>query len=156
MIIGPGMTDNPRHRIRWVIALPRPDPPITDRTCMPPGPSSQRRLARQLRPRASLRDCCWHHSVDWRTASAIAIRLARQLRRENINDDEEKSGRLLDLIREAGAPEPEKEAVTMLLYPGCGIQLDHIFGPWRLYHVDGRKRTYAMLESGVRRTVISR
>ena len=62
----------------------------------------------------------------------------------------------MDLFREARLPEPEQHAVMILLYPGCGIQLDHLFGRWRLYHTDGRKRTYAMLESGVRRTVISR
>jgi hypothetical protein len=123
---------------------------------MPYGPAWPQRLARQLVPRTQLRDCCWHHSVDWRKASAVAVRLARQLRRENIVDEEGLGDRIIDLIHEEHLPEPEKDAVLMLLYPACGIQLDHLFGPWRLFHIDGRKRTYVMLNSGVHRTVIQR
>lgn len=84
LILSPGMTDNPRPRIRWVITLPKPQPPISDRTCMPYGPAWPRRLTRQIVPRTSLRDCCWDHSVHWRKASAVAVRLTRQLRQEKI------------------------------------------------------------------------
>lgn len=70
-------TERASYKVMLVARLPRPDPPITDRDCMPPGPALLRRLARQVVPRARIRDCCWHHRIDWRQASAAAVAIAR-------------------------------------------------------------------------------
>lgn len=75
--------EDPRYKMRWVLAPPRIDPPIA-RACMAAPVPWPVRLARQVIPRAHIRDCCWPHSIDWRKASAVAIRLARRLNREHI------------------------------------------------------------------------
>jgi hypothetical protein len=47
--------------------------------------------------------------------------------------------------------------VGVLVYPGCGVTLDHIgYDRWKLSYRDGRKRTHAMQEAGVLRTVTIR
>jgi len=146
----------PHYRIRWVLAMPRIDPPIA-RDCMAaPVPWAQR-LARQIIPRTRIRDCCHHHSIDWRPIAAAAVRIARQVKRERVTGEEAIFDRVHELIAVLGLPEEERDAVGVLVYPGCGVTLDHMgYDRWKLSYMDGRKRTHAMIEGGVRRTVTIR
>jgi hypothetical protein len=136
--------------------MPRIDPPIA-RDCMAAPVPWAARLARQAVPRTDTQDCCWHHRIDWRAAAAAAVRIARQVNREHITGEEGLYDRACDLIRASGLPEQQQDAVETLLNPHDGITLDHLAGDrWRLSYMNGRKRTHAMLEAGVRRTVTVR
>jgi hypothetical protein len=75
--------------------------------------------------------------------------------REHITDADELADRAHDLIEALDLPERQQEAVETLLSPDDGITLDHLAGDrWRLSYMEGRKRTHAMLEAGVHRTVV--
>jgi hypothetical protein len=147
--------EEPRYKLQWLPAMPSPtDLPIA-RKCMSAPMPLPRRLALQVTGRTVIRDCCWHHSIDWHQASATAVRLARRLRREHITDREELSMRVNDLTRELSGD--RGMAVRLLLWPGTGISVHHEAGhPKEWSYQDGSKRTYAMLEAGVRRTVVIR
>lgn len=150
------MPEEPCYKLRWLLTMPRIDPPIA-RDCMAAPVPWLERLARQVIPRTRIRDCCWHHSIDWRQAAAVAITIARRVRREHVTGEEALFDRVFELIQASGLPELQQNAVEALLYPGEGITIDHLAGDrWRLSYLDGRKRTHAMLESGVHRTVIIR
>jgi hypothetical protein len=66
------LPEGPRYKLRWLLTMPRINPPIA-RDCMAPLVPWPQRLARQVVPRTHIRDCCWHHSIDWRQASAAAV-----------------------------------------------------------------------------------
>jgi hypothetical protein len=155
-VTSPDEPEEPTYLLRWVITLPRPYPPITDRDCMPRGPAWTRRVARQIVPRTRIRDCCWHHSVNWHEASATAARIAQQVKREHISGEEGLADRASELIDAAGLPEQQRNAVRTLLSPTDGITRERLAGDRRRSYVNGRKRTYVMLESGVHRTVTVR
>jgi hypothetical protein len=118
-----------------------------------PGVPWTRRLIRQVFPRTDLRDCCWHHSVDWRQASHAALRIVRQVRREGITGMEAMDDRVIELLDTTGLDEPELTAVGMLAWLDCGIDLARRGYSRRLSYYDGRKRSHALLEAGVHRTV---
>lgn len=144
--------EEPRYRLRWLATMPDPtDLPIA-RKCMSSPMPLARRLALQVTGRTVIRDCCWHHRIDWHQASATAVRLARRLRREHMTDARELSTRVNDLTRELRGD--QGMAVCVLLWPGVGIRIDRLAGQKELTHLDGSKRTYAMLEAGVHRTVV--
>ena len=148
--------EQPRYKLRWLLTMPRTDPPIA-RDCMTARLPWPTRLARQIAPHTRLQDCCWPHGIDWRQASAAAFAIARQVNREHITDEDELAERAFDLIRAVGLPEQQQEAVETLLSHADGITLDHLAGDrWRLSCMNGRKRTHAMLEVGVHRTVVIR
>lgn len=144
----------PRYTVRWLLTLPKIEPPI-DRDCMAAAMRWPTRLARQLAPRTCSRACCWHHSIDWRQASAAAVAIARQLNREHVTEADELAERAITLTEALELPERERKAVETLLCPEDGITLDRLAGDrWRLSYIEGRKRTHAMLEAGVHRTVV--
>ena len=146
--------EEPCYKLRWLITMPRIDPPIA-RDCMIAPVPWPERLGRQIIPHTRIRDCCWHHSIDWRQASAAAVTLARQMIRDHITGDEEMFDRAFTLIHALELPERQQQAVEALLYPGDGIEIEIRPGHrWRRRYMNGRKRAHAMLESGVRRTVV--
>jgi hypothetical protein len=145
----------PRYSFRWVLMLPRQDPVIAGRQCMS-GMAWRQRLARQIWPRTELRDCCWHHGLGWPQASASAVAIARQIRRERIRGEGGMGDRAFDLIEATGLSGEQRDAVFILVPPSCGITLDVLAGGNRLSYIDGRKRSHALMEAGVRRTVVIR
>lgn len=102
--------------------------------------------------RRRVRDCCYYHGIDWHRVSAAAICITRQTRREG-QEGEAFTSRLLELARAETLRSEEKRALTELLENGAGIQIDrHDDG--RRYYINGRHRVTAMLDAGVRRTVV--
>ena len=150
-----------RHRLQWLVTMPPIDPPI-DRSCMAAPMTMPTRLARQVTGRTVIRDCCRYHRMDWRKVSAIAVTLARRLRREHIRD---RGGEMLDRAIElihslSELSKNEQLAVLSLLDLGDGIMVGRLREdprhPKQWTYMNGRHRTYAMFEAGVRRTVIVR
>jgi len=146
------VNEEPRYRLRWLATI---DPSI-DRPCMTAPMPLLTRLAHQVTGRTVIRDCCQYHGMDWHQASAIAVTLARRLRREHITDYNELSDRVFDLIN--GLDGDLRRAVLSLLSPGVGIKVARLGEdprhPRHWTYQDGRHRTRAMPEAGVRRTVV--
>jgi hypothetical protein len=144
--------EQPVYQVAWVALLPRPAG--VDRGCMNGPPPWQRCLSRQLVPRRSTRDCCYYHSINWHQVSAAAIRIMRQARGEALAG-EAFTNRAADLAGTEDLPSLESQALTELLDSGAGIQIERD-DDGRRYYINGRHRTTAMLDVGVRRTIIIR
>lgn len=142
----------PVWRVAWTILLPRPEG--MNRGCITTAPPWWRCLARQVIPRRTTRDCCYYHRVNWRQVSAAAIRITRQARREGLAG-EAFGDRVAVLAAAQGLPEQEEEALADLLTDHSAIQPGPRFR-FRAGYTNGRHRTTAMLDAGVRRTVIVR
>jgi hypothetical protein len=125
-----------------------------NRGCFRAAPPWWRRLARQVVPRRAPRDCCYYHSVDWHQVNAAAIRVTRQARGEGLAG-KALSDRAAELAEAQGLPEREKEALEDLLNVFRAIQPTRLLRR-RPSYTNGRHRTTAMLDSGVRRTVVLR
>jgi hypothetical protein len=142
----------PVWRVAWTILLPRPEG--MDRGCITAAPPWWRCLARQVIPRRRARDCCYYHRVNWRQVSAAAVRLTRQARREGLAG-EAFGDRVAALAAAQGLPALEEEALDDLLSEFRAVQPGPRFR-FRPGYTNGRHRTTAMLDAGVRRTVIVR
>jgi hypothetical protein len=148
----PEPEDEPRFRTIWTVRLPRPHPFRAD-PCMPAGIGWARRLARQVVPRHRARECCWYHGGDWHRVCAIAIRLVRQAQRAGVAAHD-----VRDFVHEAAQAEGlsgwELDALATLICPGDGIQLDVPAGYRRTFYINGQHRSQALLDAGVRRTIV--
>ena len=146
----PQPEEEPVYKVAWLVLLPRPAG--VNRGCMDGAAPWRRCAGRQLIPRRGTRDCCYYHSVNWHQVSAAAIRITRQARAEGLAGwaFAERVTGLADA--QEGLPPAEKEALAELLDGGTAIQ------PTRnangRFYVNGRHRTTAMLDAGVRRTII--
>jgi hypothetical protein len=142
----------PVWRVAWTVLLPRPAG--MNRGCITAAPPWWRCLARQVIPRRAARDCCYYHQVNWRQVSAAAVRVTRQARREGLAG-EAFGDRVAVLAAAQGLPGQEEEALARLLTSYCAVQPGPRFR-FRPGYTNGRHRTAAMLDAGVRRTVIVR
>lgn len=112
-------------------------------------------------PRRAGLDCCWYHRVDWATASAAAVTaLARADAGELEQDPDE----------ERDDPEHEGMFAALKVLGGVGLDTDTLEAARSLFldpiqpespetdwpYINGRHRVQAMLDAGVRRTVIGR
>jgi hypothetical protein len=140
------------YKVIWIARLPQIDLPLEKPPCMLPPISWPRRMVRQLIPRRQLRDCCMYHATDWHSVSRATIRIARQAARRSVAS-EEWEDRLMELT--AKLPEPEREAAQSLLWPGAGIDIGRLAGQRQFSYADGRHRARAMMDAGVRRTVVT-
>jgi hypothetical protein len=143
--------EQPVYRVAWVALLP--DPEGMDRGCLDAMPPWWQRAGRQLIPQPGTRDCCYYHSIDWHQVSAAAIRILWQVRAEGLAG-EAFTDRLSDLADAGNLPDPERHALWELLSDGAGIQLTGDGRGRGRSYINGRHRVTAMLEAGVRRTVV--
>ena len=131
-----------------------PAPRGVDRGCITAAAPWWRRLARQVIPLRTTRDCYYYHRVNWRQVSAVAIRVTRQARREGLVG-EAFGDRVAVLAAAQGLPAREEEALADLLADHSVLQPGPRFR-LRAGYTNGRHRTTAMLDVGVRRTIIVR
>jgi len=136
----------PSYRVAWTVFLPRPHG--MDRGCFTAAPPWWRRLARQTVPRPAARDCCYYHGINWQRVNAAAIRITRQARREGL-PGRALSARADELPVTGDLSEDEQVALAELLSQHSAIVPGRPYG-------NGRHRVTAMLDAGVRRTVIIR
>ncbi len=144
------LAEQPACQLAWVGLLPAPVD--VDRGCFTGAPPWWRRLGRQVVPRGRTRTCCYYHGVDWRRVSAAAIRIARQIRAEGRAGDAHIS-RAYDLAASADLPQLERDALAELLAGPTAIRVGRD-DQGRRYYLNGRHRAGAMLDAGVRRTVV--
>lgn len=132
-----------------VVGLARPEP-FREPQCMPAGVPWWRRWARQVLPHRAVRTCCWYHGGDWHTVNAMARDVLRRARTQSVEpEDMEEFAEAR--AAEAGATRWQTEALASLFSTADAIQPDR---EWR--YVNGQHRAQAMLEAGVRRTVVLR
>jgi hypothetical protein len=140
--------------------------PQRSNNCMRRGMPLWERLGRQVVRKRPL-DCCYYHSVEWRTVAAEAVRIARavplaaQMPPWWADDDGDEAEQAYerawqphddarDLAAACGLPEREREAVRELLAPATAIWLRHLAGSSSLDYQNGRHRAQALISAGVR------
>ncbi|MGP3777131.1 hypothetical protein ACTWJ8_40485 (plasmid) [Streptomyces sp. SDT5-1] len=130
-----------------VVRLGRPHP-FRERGCMPKGVPWWRRWLRQALPRRDVRSCCWYHGGDWHAVNALALEVLRRARAQGVVADDMEDFAAAQAA-EAGASMWQTEALSTLFDPTVAIQPDSEGG-----YINGQHRAQAMLEAGVRRTVV--
>ncbi|MFJ3182342.1 hypothetical protein ACIPJN_28675 [Streptomyces sp. NPDC086796] len=132
-----------------VARLGRPRP-FREPGCMPAGVRWWRRWTRQVLPRRGARTCCWYHGGDWHTVSAMALDVLQRARAQGVEaDDVEELA--VAYAAAVGATGWETEALATLFNLADAIQPDSETG-----YINGQHRSQALLEAGVRRTVVLR
>lgn len=135
-----------------VVRLPVPtemDSPV----CMTRSRAWLRRYGRQLFPTHTVTRCCWHHQGDWHVVAENAVRLVRRAQGEGY-EGERIGERAVDVAVDEGIAGWYLDALTSLVAAGMAIQV-HCSTGEREY-IDGRHRAAAMLDAGVRETVVVR
>lgn len=129
-----------------VISLARPRP-FREPECMPSG-MGWRRWVRQVLPRRTARTCCWYHGGDWHAVSAMALDALNRARAQEIAAEDMEEFAAAHAAA-AGADRWQSEALATLFSVSDAIQPASESG-----YVNGQHRSQAMLEAGVRRTVV--
>ncbi|MFE2046779.1 hypothetical protein ACFXAZ_38870 [Streptomyces sp. NPDC059477] len=132
-----------------VVRLGRPEP-FREPGCMPAGVRWRRRWTRQVLPRRGARTCCWYHGGDWHTVSAMALDVLKRARAQGVEADGMEEFALAHAAA-ADATGWETEALATLFSIADAIQPDSETG-----YINGQHRAQALLEAGVRRTVVLR
>ncbi|WP_239341780.1 hypothetical protein [Frankia sp. CiP3] len=136
-----------------VAGLPRPEP-FREPACMPVGIPGWRRWIRQLFPRHRGRGCCWYHRGDWHRVSATAVRLLVQAQQDGV-DLENIGVHVRDQAMAEGLTGWYLEALSTLVSLGDGIAVEQDDDGHDQY-LNGQHRAQAMLDAGVRTTVVLR
>ncbi|TLQ39187.1 hypothetical protein [Streptomyces marianii] len=132
-----------------VVRLARPKP-FRAPACMPAGVPWWRRWTRQLLPNRTVRTCCWYHGGDWHKVNALALEALRRSREQAVDPDDMREFAVSHAAA-AGATDWETEALATLFCLGDAIQPDR-----EVRYINGQHRAQAMLDAGVRRTVVLR
>jgi hypothetical protein len=121
---------------------------------MPVGIPWWRRLVRQLVPSRRIEYCCWYHGGNWHKVSETAIRLVRQSQRNAVPADDIASHVLAQAETE-GLTGWELDALDTIVSPADGIQIEPDGdGDGHRFYINGQHRAQALLDAGVRRTIV--
>ncbi|MEV5177972.1 hypothetical protein AB0L10_44870 [Streptomyces flaveolus] len=132
-----------------VARLSRPHP-FREPGCMPASVPWWRRWLRQILPRRSARSCCWYHGGDWHAVNALALQVLGRARAQGVDGDDMMDFAIAHATA-VGVGGWQTEALATLFSIGDAIQPDSEGG-----YINGQHRAQAMLEAGVRRTVVLR
>ncbi|MFF1407665.1 hypothetical protein [Streptomyces sp. NPDC058294] len=131
-----------------VTRLARPRP-FREPACMPAGVPWWRRWTRQVLPRRrAARTCCWYHGGDWRAVNAMALEVLERARAQCMEPDDMEELAIAHAAA-AGASRWQTEALVSLFNIANALQPASQTG-----YINGQHRAQAMLEAGVRRTVV--
>ena len=128
-----------------VARLARPEP-FREPACMPAGVSWWRRWTRQVLPDRGARTCCWYHGGDWHAVNAMALEVLERARAQSVEPDDMEE---FATAHAAAATRWQTEALASLFNVANAIQPASQTG-----YINGQHRAQAMLEAGVRRTVV--
>ncbi|MGW4599307.1 hypothetical protein ACWEOA_29055 [Streptomyces sp. NPDC004457] len=142
-----------KSEVRWAfeefaVARLAPSRPFREPTCMPAGVPWWRRQLRQMRPRHDARSCCWYHGGGWHRVNAMAIEVLRRARAQGVDPDGMEGFATAHAVA-SGVTRWDTEALATLFSIANAIQPSSGTG-----YINGRHRTQAMLEAGIRRTVV--
>ncbi len=113
-----------------------------------------RRWVRQLFPRHRGRDCCWYHRGNWHQVSATAVRLLVQAQQDGVDLDDV-GVHVHGQAMAEGLTGWDLEALSTLISLGDGIAVEQDDDGHDQY-INGQHRAQAMLDAGVRTTVVLR
>ncbi|WP_204008461.1 hypothetical protein [Virgisporangium aurantiacum] len=135
-----------------VLWLARPRP-FREKACMATGTPWWRRLGRQLVRRRTAQTCCWYHGGDWHKVSTVAIDLVDRAYVAGVPHEDVADFAFAQVDR-SSLTDWEVEAVYSLL----AFPIDPGRGRWprNRGYVNGQHRAQAMLDAGVRRTLVER
>ncbi|GAA1384711.1 hypothetical protein [Catellatospora chokoriensis] len=137
-----------RLRVQLVALLPRSD--ISSPACMSAPTPWWRRLGRQIAPIRSARNCCWYHGGDWHRVTQAAIDVLHHAELAG-GDADEADLAAAGLAEDLDLSMWEREALKSLLLDPIAPDRD-VEG---VGYINGRHRAQAMLDTGVRRTVVA-
>ncbi|MFE9769441.1 hypothetical protein ACFYPC_33815 [Streptomyces sp. NPDC005808] len=134
-----------------VVRLARPRP-FRESQCMRAGVTWRQRWARQVLPRRGTRECCWYHGGDWHAVSAMALDVLKRARAQSVAPEEMGEYAVAHAAAAAaGVSRWQIEALASLFSVANAIQPAR--GPG---YVNGQHRAQALLDAGVRRSVVLR
>lgn len=134
----------------WRIAQPQP----FREACLSAGAPWWRRWTNQIFPSGEKRSCCWYHSGDWHRVQAVARDALARARRANVSAEDMRDY-VLQYATEAEASSWEREVLVSLFSLSDSIQVSRR-GWFGKSFTNGQHRVQAMLDAGVRRTVVLR
>ncbi|MGW0836561.1 hypothetical protein [Streptomyces prunicolor] len=112
------------------------------------------RWVRLALPRHDARTCCWYHSGDWHRVNRLALEALSRAQREGVKAKD--MARYADkYAAAAGASEWERDALFSMYRSSDAVQPSGSRYLSRSY-INGQHRVQAMLDAGVRRTVVLR
>lgn len=149
--VEPQPDTEPVYAAAAVVLLPRPRP-FRQPECMPVGVPWWRRLGRQLIARRGARTCCWYHGGDWHVVSRVAVRLTAQARTSGVAFDET-VGYVLSQPAARALTGWEQQALYSLM---TDTIRPYSSWPRRKGYNNGQHRAQAMIDAGVRRTLVER
>ncbi|MEU9983601.1 hypothetical protein [Streptomyces sp. NPDC050856] len=133
-----------------VTRLARPAP-FREPVCMPTGVPWWRRWMRQVLPRrGDARICCWYHGGDWHRVNTMALEVLQRTRTQSVDADDMEEFATAHAAT-TDASRWETEALATLFNIADTIQPSSSTG-----YINGQHRAQAMVEAGVRRTVVLR
>lgn len=153
------MTCAPEWIERWsYVVTPLatlPTPEALDRpACMNRRVPTWRRTYRRLVPSCEGRSCSWYHGGDWHRVNANAIRLVAQAHAAGATGTDV-GDHAVDAAKAEGISGWQLEALeSLLVIEPVRIELGDY--PADRWYDNGRHRVTAMLETGVRRTIVVR
>ncbi|MEV8553803.1 hypothetical protein AB0L04_28805 [Streptomyces glaucescens] len=125
--------------------------PFREPACMPAGVPWWGRWIRQVLPRrGEARTCCWYHSGDWHRVNAMVLEVLKQAPTQSLDPDDVEKLATTHAV-ETGATCWETEGLATVFNTANAIQPSTGTG-----YINGQHRAQAMLEAGVRRTVVLR
>ncbi|MFD9596789.1 hypothetical protein ACFWA9_29130 [Kitasatospora sp. NPDC059973] len=139
----------PQFEVMAVWRLSRPEP-FRAPKCMPAGTRWWRRWLRQAVPSHRVRDCCWYHRGDWHAVNRMALAFLAEGVEAGVAVED--MARFADeRSAAAGADKWQRQALDSLFSLAVAITPSEGGG-----FVNGQHRAQAMLDAGVRRTVVVR
>ncbi|MCM3924008.1 hypothetical protein ND748_20340 [Frankia sp. AiPs1] len=149
----PAWVERWSYNVAALATLPTPEAPGRP-ACMTTPVPTWRRVYRQRVPRRRPHGCCWYHGGDWHHVNATAIRLVHKAKTlgatgEDIGDH------ALDSAVAAGITGWDLDALASLLVIEP-IRIDSDDDPASQWYDNGRHRIIAMLDAGVRHTILVR
>ncbi|ONH32840.1 hypothetical protein [Pseudofrankia asymbiotica] len=153
------MTSAPQWIERWsyvvtpLATLPTPET-LNRPACMTRRVPPWRRTYRRLVPSRGGRGCCWYHGGDWHRVNATAIRLVAQAHAAGATGLDV-GDHVVAAARAEGLSGWQLEALeSLLVIEPVRIELGG--DPADRWYDNGRHRVTAMLDAGVRRTIVGR
>ena len=141
----PPPTQELRYRAAWVAAQPKTTPFRRAEECMTGAGAWRRRVLRQLVPRPVVGCDCWYHEGDWRAVSRLALRLLGEARRAGVVDRD---------FEDWALRHPALHDLTAWQADAFETLLSDSIDVTRNGYSNGNHRIRAMLDTGVRRTLV--
>ncbi|MGW6796795.1 hypothetical protein [Streptomyces chartreusis] len=134
----------------WRLARPHP----FREKCMSGGTPWWRPWAKRVFPEHGERSCCWYHSGDWHRVNRMALDALSRAQQEGVTA-EDMANYASEYAVAVGASQWEKEVLRTLYSIADAIQPS---GDGYISNgfINGQHRVQAMVDAGVRRTVVLR